>query len=262
MTDERKTREQTHEIEIGAPADTVWWALTTPEGIRSWFVTIAEVEPGEGGKLRLVWEEMGGMEGTAAIDAWEPGRRLLLRRGGEGEGPVILEEWTIESLAGGKCRLRLVQSGIPDDGSWDGFYDSTDRGWRLYLDLMAHALGRHGRPERRVVTVFENVAGDGGDAWDRIVGEAGLAIDGELRTGGTVRVRTPEAELAAEVVDVVPGEILVLRVPERGDRAIAFLIHPSEKQSMYWAQISGYGEDAPDAEALEPWLRSIAPRSS
>jgi len=259
MTEERKSREQVHEIEIDAPAGTVWWALTTPEGIRSWFVTLAEVEPGEGGKIRLVWEEMGGMEGTAAIDAWEPDRRLLLRRGGGEEGPVILEEWTIESLEGGRSRLRFVQSGVPDDPSWDGFYDSTDRGWRLYLDLMRHALGRHGRPERRVVTVFETVPGDGRDLWPRIVGETGLAMEGEPRAGGSVEVRTPDGPLAAEVVDVEPEQILVLRIPGRGDRAIAFLVHGGGEKAMYWAQVSGYGEDSPDADAHERWLRSIVP---
>lgn len=262
MTEERRTREQTHEIEIDAPADEVWWALTTPEGIRSWFVTLAEVEPGEGGKIRLVWEEMGGMEGTASIAAWEPGRRLLLRRGGEGQGPVILEEWTIETLEGGRSRLRLVQSGIPDDRSWDGFYDSTDRGWRLYLDLLAHALGYHDRPDRRAVTLFEKVPGDGGDVWPRVVGEPGLGVDGELRTGETVRVRTPDGELDAEVLDVLPGEILVLRLPQRGDRTIAFLIHGGGEESMYWAQVSGYGEDEPDAGAYEPWFRSLLPPRS
>jgi len=259
VTVQKRTRTQRQEIEIDAPAETLWWALTTPEGIATWFVTKAEVEPGRGGKIRYVWEEMGDMGADAAVEAWEPLRRLLLR-GTHGEGgPSILEEWTIESLGGGRSRLRLVQSGIPEDSSWDGYHESMDRGWRMYLDVMAHALARHGRNPRRAVTVFATLPAGAPDPWPRIVGPEGLAVQGDLRTGASVRISTPDGEHAAEVLDNRPGEILVLRLPEESDRAVVFLVHATRNESMYWAQVSGWAGDAPDAARFEPWLRGIAP---
>lgn len=257
MTDAPETRGQVMEVEIDAPPDDVWWAIGTPEGIRSWFVDTVEVQPGEGGTIRYVWEEMDGMAGTAAIEAWEPGTRLLLRH--MGDGPDIREEWTIRPLAGGRSALRLVQSGIPTDAAWDAYVRDTSRGWRIYLDLMGHALSRHDRPARETVTVFRQGAIAADEAWRRILGRPGLQLEGDLRPGAPARIVTPEAEERAEIVDVREGEILVLRLPERGDRAIAFLIHEGDDGAMYWAQVSGYAGDAPDPGAFEPWLRAIAP---
>ena len=62
------------EIEIAAPASEVWKALTTAEGIASWFAPGAAVEPGAGGKMTISWGE--GMEFTTRIAIWEPERHL------------------------------------------------------------------------------------------------------------------------------------------------------------------------------------------
>jgi uncharacterized protein YndB with AHSA1/START domain len=258
MTDEGRTREQAHEIEVDASPDAVWRALTTPEGIRSWFTTKAEVEPGEGGKITYTWEEMGGMSGSGAIEAWEPGRRLRLRHITDGKGPAIVEEWTIESLDGGRSLLRFVQSDIPADPSWDGYYDSTNRGWRMYFDLLRHALAHHEGIERRAVTIMANVELDEAALWDRVTGPEGLALEGAPEVGATVRVATAEGPVDAEVLDHEPEGILVLRLPGGSDRALAILLHGGEEKSMFWAQLSAYGDDAPDAEAWTGWLEGLA----
>lgn len=62
------------EIEIAAPASEVWKALTTAEGIASWFAPGAAVEPGAGGTMTISWGE--GMEFTNRIAIWEPERHL------------------------------------------------------------------------------------------------------------------------------------------------------------------------------------------
>ena len=66
------------EIEIAAPASEVWKALTTAEGIASWFAPGAAVEPGAGGTMTISWGE--GMEFTNRIAIWEPERHLDRQR--------------------------------------------------------------------------------------------------------------------------------------------------------------------------------------
>lgn len=78
MTDEQpKTRSIVHEIEIDAPIETVWKALTEAEELTRWFSELARVTPGVGGSYWVSWGE--GQSGESRVEAWEPGRRILLR---------------------------------------------------------------------------------------------------------------------------------------------------------------------------------------
>ena len=71
-----KTRSQEHEIEIDAPIDAVWKALTDAEQLTNWLSEEARVVPGEGGTVWVSWGE--GQAGETRIEGWEPGRRLRL----------------------------------------------------------------------------------------------------------------------------------------------------------------------------------------
>ena len=59
-------------VEIGAPVDVVWAALTTPEGLRNFYCDWAKVTPGAGGTFQIGWHGFGGLP-VATIEAWEPG---------------------------------------------------------------------------------------------------------------------------------------------------------------------------------------------
>jgi uncharacterized protein YndB with AHSA1/START domain len=43
------------EIEINAPIEQVWKALTEGDGLKNWFPLEARVTPGVGGKIFLSW---------------------------------------------------------------------------------------------------------------------------------------------------------------------------------------------------------------
>ena len=102
-------------IEIDAPAEAVWHAISDAEELQRWFPLEAEVEPGVGGKVTVGWGP--DIIGSGRIVAWEEGRRLRYveegakeegagEEGAEEEGPedeaVALER----SLA--ECLERLV----------------------------------------------------------------------------------------------------------------------------------------------------------
>lgn len=97
-----------HEIDIAAPADAVWTALTTPEGLR-WIAPEALVELEVGGRYELHFfpdnPEDKGMEGTHVL-AFVPGRLLVTE--GEIEGSWVV--WNLSPAAAG-THLTVSSSG-------------------------------------------------------------------------------------------------------------------------------------------------------
>ncbi len=130
-----KTRKFETELQINATPEQVWAAVTTPEGITSWFAPEARVNPGENGTVWISWGP--GMEGESRIAAWEPGQKFAFTQGRpDGESMV---EFQIEAQSGSTL-LRLVQSGFGTDAKFDDEYNSTSRAWMLFLFLLRHGL--------------------------------------------------------------------------------------------------------------------------
>lgn len=71
-----ETRSVEMAVDIAAPADAVWTALTDPAELVRWFPLQASVIPGAGGSVKCSWDDTWTWEST--IDIWEPGRRSRL----------------------------------------------------------------------------------------------------------------------------------------------------------------------------------------
>ena len=137
MSDEKPTRAIERTVEIDAPVEAVWKAISEGEELAKWFALDARVKPGVGGEVWLSWP---GMEGASPISVWEPGKRLQTR---EEHGPVLMTvDWHLEAK-GGKTILRLVHSGFGADAAWDDQYDDTSRGWAVFVGNLKHYLERH-----------------------------------------------------------------------------------------------------------------------
>jgi uncharacterized protein YndB with AHSA1/START domain len=111
---EKKTRAHTHEIEIAAPMDAVWKAISDAEELTRWFPLEAQVEPGAGGVIRYRW---GDMQGICRIESWEPPNHLRtswmafdMPQQSSGEARLAVD-WFLEGR-GGRTVLRLVHSGF------------------------------------------------------------------------------------------------------------------------------------------------------
>src|SRR5262249_48770552 len=142
----------THEIEIDAPAEAVWKAISNGEELTRWYVEDARVEPGVGGKHMVSFGEGQEMENQNL--AWEPGRRLTVGQPGHetatGFDALVLD-FTIETR-GGRTVLKLVQSGLPAGPDWDSMDEGTKIGWEMFLLALKFYLERHaGQPRRTIV---------------------------------------------------------------------------------------------------------------
>ncbi|GAA4596914.1 hypothetical protein GCM10023194_70330 [Planotetraspora phitsanulokensis] len=83
------------------PAERVWEAVSTPEGLAHWFPSTVELEPHAGGKITFSGDpNLEAMTGT--VLAFEPPRRLAFSWGGDEL------RFNVESIDAEHCRLTLV----------------------------------------------------------------------------------------------------------------------------------------------------------
>ncbi len=164
-------------LEINAPVETVWKALTDAEELANWFPLEARVTPGKGGAIWVSWGD--GMEGEAPIEAWEPNSHF---RWVEGENPAtqVVIDFFLETKEG-KTVLRLVDSGFGPGANWKDYYNSKHCGWDFELRSLRHYLEHHRGKKRHAVWARKKISLSREDAWNRLLGPEGLVREGSLQ---------------------------------------------------------------------------------
>jgi uncharacterized protein YndB with AHSA1/START domain len=138
-------------VEIDAPIEEVWKALTEANEIARWFAPKMTVEPGAGGSVTADWGP--GMEWKNAIEVWEPNRHLRLVETRDhfiGAPEVqekmepcrLVQDYYLEGQ-GGKTVLRMVHSGFGTSSNWIQEYEGTRDGWAACFLRLKHLLERH-----------------------------------------------------------------------------------------------------------------------
>jgi len=142
------TRDYRREITVKAPAEKLFDAIGTRDGVRGWWTSLVSGSSGRGGTLRLEFE---GME--EHIDL----RVVASRRPTEVEWRVV-EHTSLDEWAGTHIRFGVSPAG--DDASTLAFrhvglspklecYDHCEAGWDHFLDsLVAFAERGKGAPFR------------------------------------------------------------------------------------------------------------------
>jgi uncharacterized protein YndB with AHSA1/START domain len=178
------TRAYEKRIEINAPVEAVWKALTDASELTRWFPPDARVTPEVGGSLWWSWGKE--FEWESRIEIWEPNRHLRATYTspptsgkGTGEALPLVMDFYLEAQ-GGKTVLRLVHSGFGAGADWDAEYDGVRRGWEVELRSLRHYLENHrGRP-RLVAWVRRRTDIPHAEAWKRFSSGQGLLRDGSL----------------------------------------------------------------------------------
>lgn len=125
-------------IQIPADIESVWVALTTAEGIRSWFGNEAEIDLTPGGEARFGWTEYEASSHAIVVDV-EPPTRFSYRWAVSGseradDGPSTLVEFSLVSTATGTS-VTVVESGfasLPPEIYEQSIKENTS-GWKAEM---------------------------------------------------------------------------------------------------------------------------------
>jgi uncharacterized protein YndB with AHSA1/START domain len=216
MTKEVKSELEMH-VDVDAPIEAVWKALTEAEGLANWFSPIAKVSaPGLNGEVTSAWSEE--MAFTVRVDAWEPHRHVRwISEDMMGPGTALTTDFHLET-AGGKTRVRLVQSGFGEFEGWDDFFESTETGWAYFLVNLRLYLETHQGRTRRMIWERIPVMAPREAAWKHIAsaatGVAPAAVSG-LAVGDRVRFAFDGGPTTDGVVELaVAAKGLAIRMAE------------------------------------------------
>lgn len=123
-------------IDLAHPPERVWTALTTAEGLGSWFGDHADIDLRPGGTAHVHWDEHG--EATLQIQVVEPPHRFAYTWSIEGlpdsDPRRTYVEFTLQHTGAG-TRLRVIETGFAQlPAELRSAYDGNVDGWRIELD--------------------------------------------------------------------------------------------------------------------------------
>ncbi|MCO5996299.1 SRPBCC domain-containing protein [Actinoallomurus rhizosphaericola] len=129
-------------VEVTAPPSKVWAALTTAEGLASWFGDGATIDLRPGGAARMTWT--GGQSVDMRVERVEEptvfGFTWQIQELPKDDSRRTYVEFTLEPLGAG-TRLTVVETGfaqLPEDVHRKE-YDAHTQGWASELgELVAH----------------------------------------------------------------------------------------------------------------------------
>lgn len=251
-------------IEIDAPPDVVWKALTDARDLMRWFAPEARVTPGVGGAIWLRWE--GVYEGSSQIEVWEPPRHLRAQFPAEGALgdrrplPIMTDYYLSAKGEGGGTVLRIVSSGFGKDAEWNELYDGVRTGWIVESLSLKIYLERHRGHDRSVALARLPVTTSRAEAWRLLTGADGWIALGDARTGSRFDLRTRGGErLAGRVLFAEPERELAAVIETHGDAYLRVAVEQGIDGLQAWLWLGTYDRPAAETAALEArWKAELA----
>ncbi|MEJ3748064.1 SRPBCC family protein [Actinomycetes bacterium KLBMP 9797] len=134
-------------VQLAHPPERVWAALTTAEGLGTWFGHKAEVDLRVGGQATLTWDS--GDTATLTIERLEPprvfGYTWPIHGLPDGDPRRTYVEFTLEPTDNGTA-LTMVETGfaqLPGAGEHEVAYAGNIEGWTSELGELAAYLDGH-----------------------------------------------------------------------------------------------------------------------
>ncbi|MFC4852615.1 SRPBCC domain-containing protein [Actinophytocola glycyrrhizae] len=130
-------------VELKQPREKVWAALTTAEGLGTWFGNQATIDLRPGGAAKMSWDS--GDTASMRVERVEEPSVFAFTWHiyglPEDDPRRTYVEFTLEPLGGG-TRLTVVETGfaqLPDDAHHKAF-DGNTHGWKSELDELVAYL--------------------------------------------------------------------------------------------------------------------------
>lgn len=243
MTEKKPERTLELHVDIDAPIEAAWKAITEGPGIANWFAPVAEVSAeGEGATVTAGWSE--DMMMTNTVAAWDPPRhvRWLDESGWMGEGTAMAMDYYL-STENGKTRVRLVQSAFGASEGWDDLFEGTKTGWTYFLHNLRVYVEKHQGRTRHMISERIQVEMPRQTFWRHLLSGAGGLVSGGpgiVRMGESVELTLQGSGAVSAVVEVlVEGQGLGLRIPDLAD-ALLFIELEGRKDTFhvgYWFSV-------------------------
>jgi uncharacterized protein YndB with AHSA1/START domain len=254
MSKDKARPPQTHEIEIDAPPEAVWKAISSGEELTRWYAEEARVEQRAGGENWISWGE--GQELGNQNLKWEPGKRLTVGSPNHEtatDWQAIVVDFEIETR-GGRTVLKLVQSGLPAGPDWDSMDEGTKVGWEMFLYALKFYLERHAGKPRRTVFRYWGSPRSAEETFAGLRELLGIAAK-DLRAGARYTATTAGGEkIGGEILAVEPGHLLVASMEQLGDALVSLTVHGTGKGAYVNFIVGTFGlPDAQYAEAKARW---------
>lgn len=247
-------------VELAAPPESAWRAISTSAGISSWFVPTS-IELGPTGQPAQVVSSFGpGQESVARFEGWDPPRTFVTVSGDLGvDAPPVTTTWTVEASSADRSRVLVHHSIDAHSADWDGVLEAWEAGWPEFFVLLALHVERFGGQSAAVAEVVRTVPGRPDEVWERFA--QGLGLAARPAVGDALAPRDLPA-VAGQIVSAnEPREIVTsLTLPSAG--YAHFFAMGSGSDTLLSTRLYLYGEGASDeARAAEerwrPWLDSI-----
>lgn len=219
-------------VEVNAPVEAVWKALSDGDELARWFPLEARVTPGVGGSVWMSWGEP--WVGEAKIEVWEPNHHLRnVEPPPQPDSIPIVIDYFLESR-GGKTLVRVVQS-FGTGADWeDEYYESISRGWPFMLANLRHYLEHHLGKPRQVAWPRVNVDGAPETLWQRL-----LSSEGFQHTGSLANAKPGERySITAATGDTFEGVVQFFRPPWGFCGTVENL-----KDSLVWLNLEKMGDN-------------------
>lgn len=254
------------QIEIDAPVEAVWKALTDAGELVRWFPLEARVEPKVGGKFFLSWGPQ--CEGEGKVHICEVNRRfgwtepaLPPPEGTTGDWPKqVAVEWVLEAR-GGKTLVRVVNSGIAAADWANEYHDSLDYGWGFMLANLRFYLERHRGTARGVAWPRRKVQMARETAWKQLLAAPAFRDIIELlprQPGEKCRMQLAGDTFEGPLEFVVPPKGFCLRAAQHGGSLLWLSLEGGSKSTEVGFWLSSYGVPAAALAALERrWIAAL-----
>jgi hypothetical protein len=240
------------EVEVAAPVDTVWQALTDAHELTRWFPTEARVVPGLGGSITMQWR--GEPPLHSRIEIWMPHHHLRLV--GLGGLDDLVSDIFLEGRDGSTI-LRVVTSGFGTDPSWDNIMEGFQTGCDFELLGLKHYLERHQGSDRLVARARVDIS-DCEATWNQLV-HSGAWFSPDLQPGERFSIGAGPTAINGVVRVWKPPRQMVGAVEGWNDAlARVTLFCPDQMSGRITAWLSAYDVPASEVHALEQaWQASL-----
>ncbi len=129
-----KTRAYAARVDILAPTERVWAALTTTEALQRWMSPDSRIKAQQGGSLLANLDRRKAF--SAHVDVFDPPRRVRLVHLHPDDLPLfdgaIVDDVLIEARSADTI-VRVLGSGFPRAAEFGDFYMRRQLGWRQAL---------------------------------------------------------------------------------------------------------------------------------